>query len=892
MIKRGFDNRGLSTIVAILLMLLLVMVAVGIIWVVVKNVIQSGAEQISLGKYTLDLQIEQVQKVDDSNINVKLKRNAGDGEFVGISFIIDDGDSTEVIKQNISMDELEVKTFQLILSGINASNIKKISIYPIFKLESGKEIVGPMKDEYTVSSSTSSGISTCTPYCPTGAVCGSDGCGGSCGTCSGSTPNCINYQCSANTCTPSCVGKSCGSDGCGGSCGTCLLPNSASSCSASYQCIISSCNTGYANCDSNTTNGCETLLGTITNCASCGNQCSTGQTCTNNVCVTPSTPPTATIINVYASGYEAGTTNIPRNTLDNNLSSRWSSEGIGQWIKYEFNQTVIVNRIQIAFHQGDQRIAYFAVETSLDNSSWTRVLNNMQSSGNTLNLQTFNFANTQARYLRIIGNGNSDNSWNAYSEVKINDFVVSLPASVCTTHTSSNCTNGDVYWWNSCGQIEGIRYDCNSTQTCSAGACVNNPPPSGQLLAFPGAEGFGKYTRGAYAGSSTPRIIIVNTLSGGTSGDEVTGKGSLRWAFTRSYPRIVLFEVSGYINLSGSHITINNPYITVAGQTAPNPGITITGRSFTIDDNEVIIQHLRSRLGIATISEGSFDAFGIYGGNNIYIDHCSFSWAVDENAGISPRAIENLTITNSIISEALYNTPHPDSPNSYGMLIATGDKVFVSKNLFAHLAHRSPMLNANSNNVILTNNLLYNTGTEGNNIYLNINNVPLNCSIVGNTMIPGPGTIIPEMVRVHESLTPGSKIYLEDNEGPGRTSDSWSIVRGTDKTSFRVNTPAVWMSGFTSMPSSAVENYIVNNAGARPADRDDVDERVINEVISGTGKRMDSSDIVWPTLAQNTRLITSIPGYPASNTHGDDDDDGYTNLEEWLYDQARIVEGR
>ena len=80
--KWRLNNRGLSTIVATLLILLLVMVAVGIIWVVVRNVIQSGTEQISLGKYTLDLQIEQVQKISDSQINVKLKRNAGDGEFV------------------------------------------------------------------------------------------------------------------------------------------------------------------------------------------------------------------------------------------------------------------------------------------------------------------------------------------------------------------------------------------------------------------------------------------------------------------------------------------------------------------------------------------------------------------------------------------------------------------------------------------------------------------------------------------------------------------------------------------------------------------------------------------------------------------------------------------
>src|SRR3989344_7184066 len=127
MIKRGFDNRGLSTIVATLLILLLVMVAVGIIWVVVRNVIQSGTEQISLGKYTLDLQIEQVQKISDSQINVQLKRNAGAGDFVGLKFVVEDNDGTEVIEVNSSMQELEKRTFQIILTSINASNAKKIS---------------------------------------------------------------------------------------------------------------------------------------------------------------------------------------------------------------------------------------------------------------------------------------------------------------------------------------------------------------------------------------------------------------------------------------------------------------------------------------------------------------------------------------------------------------------------------------------------------------------------------------------------------------------------------------------------------------------------------------------------------------------------------------------
>jgi hypothetical protein len=289
--KRSY-SKGLSTIVATLLIILLTLVAVGIIWIVVRNVIQNGAEQVSLGKFTLNLEIKNVQKISDTQLNVKLKRNAGEGEISGLEFIVDDGENSEVVKiTNLSFNELEERTFNLVLvSGINLSKIQKVSVAPIFKLSSGKETVGDVKDEYIISAtSTGSTGGTCTPYCPTGAVCGSDGCSGTCGSCNSSAPNCNNYQCSANVCTPSCSGKQCGSDGCSGTCGNCLLANAVSSCSASYQCVISSCNSGYANCDLNITNGCETGLGTTTNCASCGNACSTGQICSSGVCTTSST---------------------------------------------------------------------------------------------------------------------------------------------------------------------------------------------------------------------------------------------------------------------------------------------------------------------------------------------------------------------------------------------------------------------------------------------------------------------------------------------------------------------------------------------------------------------------------------------------------------------------
>jgi hypothetical protein len=146
------DKRGLSTIVATLLIILLTLVAVGIIWVVIRNVLQGGSEQISLGKFTLNLEIKDVTlNITNSSINVKIKRNAGAGEIVGLDFIVEDGDTTEVAKTNLSLTELEERTVKLNLDSVNVSRIQKVSVAPVFLLESGKESIGDVKDEYIVS---------------------------------------------------------------------------------------------------------------------------------------------------------------------------------------------------------------------------------------------------------------------------------------------------------------------------------------------------------------------------------------------------------------------------------------------------------------------------------------------------------------------------------------------------------------------------------------------------------------------------------------------------------------------------------------------------------------------------------------------------------------------
>jgi parallel beta-helix repeat protein len=150
MLKRS-DSRGLSTIVATLLIILLVLVAVAFLWAVVRGVIKGNAEQVSLGKFTLDLKIKNVVRdVNENSMDVKMKRNPGKGQFSGLAFIVEDEENSEVFDiLNSSLYELEERTFNITLSSaMNVSELKKLSVAPIFTLKSGKEVIGEIADVY------------------------------------------------------------------------------------------------------------------------------------------------------------------------------------------------------------------------------------------------------------------------------------------------------------------------------------------------------------------------------------------------------------------------------------------------------------------------------------------------------------------------------------------------------------------------------------------------------------------------------------------------------------------------------------------------------------------------------------------------------------------------
>jgi len=144
------NKKGLSQIVSTLIFLILVLVAVAIIWGIVKTVIKNNAEKVSLDTITLDLTIESVNIMNDTGVIVNVERHKGKGDFKGIKFIFDNGEASEIIQVNYALKELEQRDFIFNLQILNASELETVSIAPVFETASGKEITGNIQDVFRI----------------------------------------------------------------------------------------------------------------------------------------------------------------------------------------------------------------------------------------------------------------------------------------------------------------------------------------------------------------------------------------------------------------------------------------------------------------------------------------------------------------------------------------------------------------------------------------------------------------------------------------------------------------------------------------------------------------------------------------------------------------------
>ena len=431
-------------------------------------------------------------------------------------------------------------------------------------------------------------------------------------------------------------------------------------------------------------------------------------------------------------------------------------------------------------------------------------------------------------------------------------------------------------------------------------------PAATPLPAFPGAEGFGAYTIGGRGGA----VIEVTNLYD-------AGSGSLRNCVEASGPRICVFRIGGTVELNES-LVIENPYITIAGQTAPGDGITLRNSATNADTplkikaHDVVVRYIRSRPGSNPADTGTLDALTI--GNkargklyNVIIDHSSFSWATDEVLNIYYDA-HDVTVQWSIIAEGLEWSTHfeggQQQPHSMGMLLGeNGSKDFsIHHNLFAHNRHRNPKVKT-SGLVDLVNNVMYNTGSGAgwrapSYVVQREPGVTTLANFVGNYFKPGSDTGQPPyFIETKDQVA----VYIEGNHVPAGVEsvnpESQQYVVAERFVAPEIVTTSANVA-YAQVLAEVGASKRLTCDGTFVLRRDPVDQRVVADVLAGSGEIIDHPSQVggWPKLAAGTPCLdTDHDGMPdeweilhgfdptdPTDSVADADLDQYTNIEEYL----------
>lgn len=430
-------------------------------------------------------------------------------------------------------------------------------------------------------------------------------------------------------------------------------------------------------------------------------------------------------------------------------------------------------------------------------------------------------------------------------------------------------------------------------------------------LAFPDAEGYGRFARGGRGG----KVVAVTNLND-------SGSGSLREAVTNDIgPRTIVFNTSGIIQLN-SRLVLSQPYVTIAGQTAPGKGICIRTAPFGITGNDAIVQNVRVRLGGGT----TFDGMGLTGANNSIIDHCSISWTIDES--FSSRSGKNITLQRTLISEALNAAGHENYPagteHGYAATIG-GDVGSFHHNLLAHNYGRNWSLgggldasNYFAGRLDITNNVVYNWGsrtTDGGAKEVNF---------VGNYYKPGAGMELQQyaLTMDHEDNFAGmQRAYFDGNVMPGYFDETNQELGRRSRLSNGITinyetfvTTPFFPSYVTTQSAANAYKIVLSDVGCTQPELDDHDIRMVNETLTGTysvtgsvtGKKGFPDNEADAGGYENYPVINRLASWDSDNdglpnwwetikstnvnsgsgdfsdSNADANLDGYTNLDEYL----------
>lgn len=379
-------------------------------------------------------------------------------------------------------------------------------------------------------------------------------------------------------------------------------------------------------------------------------------------------------------------------------------------------------------------------------------------------------------------------------------------------------------------------------------------------------------TRGGEGGE----VFRVTTLA-------ASGPGSLAAALAAEGPRVVEFAVAGRIDLEGRMLRVVSPRVTIAGETAPSPGITLVNGGLGIRTHDVIVRHLRIRPG----GGGEWDGLSTGGAYDVIVDQCSLQWATDENLSASgPRfggktpeewrrnTSHRITFSRCIVGEGLNDSGHSKGPHSKGSLLHDNtSEIALVGNLYISNVDRNPLFKGGVR-AVMVNNVVHNPGervvqfgqVESQWRGYEIQRAAL--AVVGNVVRKGPDSS-PEMALFEVWPNGGdADVHLRDNlfiEADGTQSEKLTGTRDTTRIrpgyenrrtggsgfEFRMvngrlpsgvrltDHPPLWPPRLKARPAAEVQEWVLANVGARPWDRDATDRRMVEEVSRGGGRLVD-----------------------------------------------------